>query len=111
MIKSVLLILIAVVMLVAFWKVYVKAGKPGWAVLIPIYDALILLQIVGKPWWWIILFIIPGAGIVFGIWATNLLAKSFGKDAGFTIGLVLLPFIFVPVLGFGSAEYKGPSGK
>jgi len=92
------------------WKIYAKAGKPGWACLIPVYNLLVLLEIVGKPWWWLFLFLIPVVNIVFGIWVTNLLSKSFGKNEGFTIGLLLLPFIFYPVLGLGDAKYAGPAG-
>lgn len=102
---------IAIVVLIAEWKIYEKAGKPGWAVLIPFYNIIVLLEIVGKPIWWIFLFLIPGVNIVFGIWTTNLLSKSFGKDEAFTVGLILLGFIFYPILGFGDAKYIGPAGQ
>ncbi len=92
------------------WRIYEKAGKPGWAVLIPIYNTLILLEIVGKPWWWILLFLIPGVNIVFGVWMINLLSLSFGKGVGFTIGLIFLSPIFYPILAFSNAEYIGPAG-
>ena len=92
------------------WKIYDKAGKPGWACLIPIYSTIVYLEIIGKPWWWLLLFLIPGVNLVFAIWAANLLSKSFGKDEGFTVGLILLGFIFYPILAFGSAKYQGPAG-
>ena len=92
------------------WRIFEKAGKPGWAVLIPIYSTIVLLEIVGKPWWWLLLFLIPGVNIIFGIWMTNLLSLSFGKGVGFTIGLLLLGFIFMPVLAFSNVEYQGPAG-
>jgi hypothetical protein len=98
-------------LIVAEWKIYTKAGKPGWAVLIPIYNTIVMLEIVGKPWWWILLMLIPGVNIVFVIWMINLLSKSFGKDEGFTVGLLLLSIVFYPILGFGSAKYQGPAGK
>lgn len=101
---------IIIFVLASYWKIFVKAGKPGWAILIPIYNVIVLLEIIGKPLWWIILMFIPFVNVIFGIWATNLLSKSFGKEEGFTIGLVLLPFIFYPILGFGDATYKGPAG-
>ena len=85
---------------------YAKAGKPGWACIVPIYSTLVLLQIVNKPWWFIFLLFVPFVGIVVSIWLTNLLSKSFGKGVGFTIGLILLPFIFYPILGYGSSTYK-----
>ena len=101
---------IVVLTIVSVWKIYTKAGKPGWACLIPIYNLLVLLKIVGKPWWWLFLFIIPLVNIVFGIWVTNLLSKSFGKNEGFMIGLLFLPIIFYPILGLGDAKYAGPAG-
>jgi hypothetical protein len=101
---------ITILVLVAQWKVYQKAGKPGWACIIPIYNFLVLLKIVGKPWWWILLMLIPVVNIVYAIWVLNLLSKSFGKDVGFTMGLLFLGFIFYPILGFGSARYLGPYG-
>jgi hypothetical protein len=101
---------IAVFMIAAMWKVFTKAGQPGWAVIIPIYNYYIMTKIGGKPGWWVILLLIPGVNLVFIIWLYNMISKSFGKDEGFTIGLVLLGFIFWPILGFGSAKYLGPYG-
>jgi hypothetical protein len=109
--KSLLYVLVLVLCIVAMWKIFVKAGKPGWACIIPIYNIIVLLEIVGKPWWWLILLIIPGVNIVFAIWMLNLLSKSFGKEVGFTIGLIFLSFIFLPILGFGESKYQGPAGK
>lgn len=103
-------LVVCVLLLVAQWKVYSKAGQPGWAMLIPIYNIIVLLRIVGKPWWWILLFIIPGVNVVFMIWTLNLLSLSFGKSAGFTIGMLFLSVIFLPILGLGSAKYVGPAG-
>jgi Family of unknown function (DUF5684) len=93
-----------------FWKLFEKAGQPGWASLIPIYNAYILVKISGKPAWWLILLLIPVVDVIFGIWLCNMISKSFGKDEGFTVGLVLLGFIFFPILGFGGARYLGPYG-
>lgn len=101
---------LAVFMIAAVWKVFTKAGQPGWAVIIPIYNYYIMTKIGGKPGWWVILLLIPGVNLVFIIWLYNMISKSFGKDEGFTIGLVLLGFIFWPILGFGSAKYLGPYG-
>lgn len=103
--------IIAVIVIAARWRVFQKAGKPGWASIIPIYHFIVLLEIVGKPIWWIFLMLIPVVNIVFTIWIINLLSKSFGKNEGFTVGLLLLGFIFYPILGFGNAEYQGPAGK
>lgn len=92
------------------WIIFEKAGKRGWYSLVPVYGVLVLLQIIGKPWWWILLFLIPFANIVFAIWMLNLLSKSYGKNEGFTVGLILLSFIFYPILAFGNAKYIGPAG-
>jgi hypothetical protein len=103
------LIIVSVITIIGQWKVYSKAGQPGWAAIIPIYNTIVLLQIVGKPIWWIFLFLIPCVNIIFAIWTVNLLSKSFGQSEGFTVGLILLPFIFYPILGFGSYTYLGPA--
>jgi Family of unknown function (DUF5684) len=103
-----LAVMIAVV--VALWKVFTKAGEPGWAVLIPFYNIIVMLKIVGKPAWWIVLFFIPIANFVVAILIALEMAKSFGKTSGFGIGLLLLPIVFYPILGFGDAEYVGPGG-
>jgi len=79
---------ILILMIAAYWKIFTKAGKPGWAVLIPIYNVIVFLEIIGKPWWWLILLLIPFVNIIFCIWMVNLLSLSFGKTTGFTIGLI-----------------------
>jgi hypothetical protein len=101
---------IIILMIVSQWKIYKKAGQPGWASIIPFYNLYILLKIVGKPGWWLILFFIPVVNFVIAIWLTNLLAKSFGKDVGYTLGLIFLPIFFYPILAFGDAKYVGPAG-
>ena len=70
---------------------------------------IVLLEIVGRPIWWIILFFIPCVNIIIPAIISIDLAKSFGKDALFGIGLWLLGFIFYPILGFGKAQYIGPA--
>ena len=103
-------IALIVLLIVAFWKVFEKAGQPGWAAIIPIYNAYILCKIGGKPGWWVILLCIPLVNVIFAIWLTNMISKSFGKDEGFTVGLVLLGIVFYPILAFGDAKYIGPYG-
>lgn len=93
----------------SMWKIFEKAGKPGWAAIIPIYNLIILIEIVGKPTIWVLWLLLPCVNFVFLIWLTNLLAKSFGKSEGYTAGLILVPFVFYPLLGFGDAAYQGPS--
>jgi hypothetical protein len=102
-------LLIALLLIVAMWKVFTKAGQPGWASIIPIYNLYVWCKIVGRPGWWIILMLIPFVNFIIGIILCIDMAKSFGKGAGFGIGLALLGIIFWPILGFGSAQYQGPS--
>ena len=99
-----LAVLVAVI--AGFWKVFVKADKPGWAAIIPIYNIIVLLEIAGKPLWWIVLFIIPLVNIVAAVLVGIAVAKSFGKSEAFGVGLGLLAFIFYPILGFGDAQYQ-----
>ncbi len=98
-----------VLMLASGWKIFEKAGQPGWVVLVPIYNVIIMLKIVGKPWWWLLLMFIPYVGMIWGIWTINLMSLSFGKTTGYTLGLIFLGFVFYPMLAFGDAEYKGPT--
>src|SRR5213595_4177271 len=100
-------LLIALLLIVAMWKVFTKAGQPGWASILPIYNLYIGCKIVGRPGWWIILLLIPFVNIIVGIILCIDMAKSFGKGVGFGIGLALLGIIFWPILGFGSAQYQG----
>lgn len=90
------------------WKTFEKAGQPGWACLIPFYNYYIMAKIGGEKNWWFIFIPILNIYIIFVILIA--LAKSFGKDTLFGIGLVFLGFIFFPVLGFGYAKYIGPNG-
>src|ERR1700722_3077522 len=100
-------IVVVVVSIAGLWKTFEKAGKPGWAAIVPIYNMIVLLEIAGKPIWWILLLFIPCVNIVVLVLVCIDLAKNFGQGAGFGIGLWLLPFIFYPMLGFGSAKYQG----
>jgi hypothetical protein len=101
---------IVILIIVSQWKIYLKAGYGGWECIVPIYNIIILLKIVGKPWWWIFLLLLFPLTYIWLIWMTNMLSKSFGKDEGFTVGLLLLGIVFYPILAFGKAEYQGPYG-
>ena len=97
-----------VFMIASLWKVFTKAGQPGWTAIIPIYNVFVMLQIIGKPWWWLIGFLIPFVNFIVMILVAVELAKVFGKGIGFAIGLIFLPFIFYPILAFGDATYTAP---
>jgi Family of unknown function (DUF5684) len=97
---------LAILVIAAMWKVFVKAGEPGWAALIPIYNFLVLLKIAGKPMWWFILMLIPFVNLIIAIMVMVSLAKNFGKGVGFALGLILLPMVFYPMLAWGDARYS-----
>lgn len=90
---------------IAQWKIYEKAGKPGWASIVPVYNMIVLLEIIKKPIWWIALIFIPLVNFVIAIIIYIELAKVFRKDIGFTLGLIFLSPIFIMILGFGNAKY------
>lgn len=101
--------LAAIIILVSAWVIFTKANKPGWAAIIPIYSTLVFLQIINKPWWWLLLVLVPFVNIVIGIMMNYELAKAFGKDGWFTLGMIFLPFIFFPLLAWGDAKYHKPN--
>jgi hypothetical protein len=109
-------LVLAILVIVGLWKMFKKAGQPGWASLIPIYNVYILIKIAGRPWWWLLLLAagcIPFVGwIVAGISLVilyNDIAKSFGRGIGTTLGLIFFSGIFLPILGLGKAQYVGPA--
>jgi hypothetical protein len=106
-----LYVLVAYVLFVIpFWVVFTKAGQPGWAALIPIYDIYILLKIIGRPWWWLLLMLIPIVNLIIWIVVLYEVSKSFGHGVGFMLGLLFLNIIFWYILAFGSSRYLGPAG-
>jgi len=96
---------ICALMLVAMWFIFEKAGQPGWAILIPIYNIIVILDIIKKPWWWILLLLIPIVNIIIPILVIIELGHRFGKGTGFIIGMIFLPIIFYPILAFSDAKY------
>ena len=94
-------------MIASMWKIFTKAGQPGWASIVPIYNTIVLLKIAGKPMWWFVLMLIPLVNFVVAIMVTVSLAKAFGKGVGFALGLIFLPFVFMPMMAFGDAQYEG----
>lgn len=96
--------------LASMWTVFSKAGQPGWASIVPIYNAVVLLRIAVKPWWWVFLMLIPLVNIIFVLLVYVAICDNFGKGAGFAVGLLFLPFIFFPILAWSDAQYRPPSG-
>jgi len=92
----------------SMWKVFTKAGRPGWASLIPIYNAIVLIQIGGKPAWWFLLYLIPIVNIVVACIVMHNISQNFGHGLGFTLGLIFLGGIFIPILAWGDSEYQSP---
>ena len=100
---------IIVLMVVSIWKIYTKAGKPGWASLVPIYSDITMMEVIGRPGWWFLVYMVPVLGLYLAIVDKITLAKCFGKSSGFAVGLILLPILFYPMLAFSkTAQYQGP---
>lgn len=102
---------------IATWKMFEKAGKPGWASIVPVYNVVVLLDIIGYKWYYIFLFLLGGipfighvALILFSISLSIKLAKSYNQSAGFGIGLLLISMVFVPIIAFSKdIKYVGKS--
>jgi hypothetical protein len=103
-------LIFTVLPLAGLWKIFTKAGEPGWAAIVPIYNFIVLLKVTDNPIWYIVGFIIPLINFIVFIKVSNDLSKVFGKGIGFTVGIIFLPFIFLPLLGFGNARYQGAGG-
>jgi hypothetical protein len=105
-------LIIGIFVVVCLWKIFGKAGQPGWYSLIPIWNTITMLKIAGRPWWWIFLFFIPFLNIIFFIMAIISLGNSFGKGAAFSIFLLMcLSPIGMGILAFGGSPYLGPGGR
>ena len=109
MMWSVIGLLLTIFGIVVGWKIFVKAGEPGWASLVPIYNLVLLCKIGGRPGWWAILFFIPVIWFVPAILIPLGMAKNFGKDVGFGIALLIPMINMIPLvmLAFGDAEFSG----
>ncbi len=93
---------------VAMWIIFQKAQKPGWAILIPFYNIIVYLDIIGRPWWWLLLMFVPIVNVVIAVIVTHDLSLAFKRDAWFTVGLFFFPWIFAPILAFGKDKYIKP---
>jgi len=107
MIFLVVWLVVCLVILAGVWKVFAKAGQPGWGVLVPIYNAYLITRIAQRPAWWLILMFVPIVNILAAVVLSMDIAKHFGKGPGFGVGLAFLGPIFYPILGFGGAQYSG----
>ncbi len=99
---------LVIFLIASYWKMYIKAGQPGWAAIVPFYNIYVLLKLVGRPGWWLILFFIPLVNLIMSIILMIDLAKAFGRGGGFAVLLIFLPYVGVPILAFGQARYVGP---
>ena len=97
---------ILVVVIAGIWKAFEKAGAPGWAAIIPIYNYYVMVKMAGKEGWWVILLFIPLVNLIVIFIVSIEIARNFGKSTGFGVGMVFLSFIFWPILGFGDAEWE-----
>lgn len=124
MVTALVSIAVYVVVVIALWKIFSKAGKPGWAALIPFYNIYVLLEVIGRPAWWLAIFVaafliswVPIVGFVVGIATLILyvimmldLGKSFNKSTTFSVvALIFFHLIGLLILGFGDAKYVGPA--
>ncbi len=105
----ILSLVLIVIKLIGLWKVFSKAGHAGWESLIGGHNIFVELEMAGIKGYWFFLLFVPIANIVVTFWKDIELAKSFGKGTGFGVGMALLPWIFIPILGFGKSEYMGPT--
>lgn len=96
--------------MVGAWKVFEKAGKPGWAILVPVYNIWVWVDLSGKEPIWFVLALVPFINVVAQFVVNIAIAERFGKDVGYGIGMALLPFVFYPILGFGDARYGQRQG-
>ena len=103
-----LLVYVAVIVLeiAGWWMIFLKAGRPGWGAVVPVYNVYLTCRVAGRPGWWLILFVVPIVNIVIAIVVGIDIAKAFAKGAGFGVGLAILGFIFAPILGFGDDRYR-----
>ena len=106
----VFIVLPVVLLVIPTWRIYVKAGEPGWSAIVPLFSQYTLCTVVGRPVWWLIWLLIPYVNFVFWLIFAMDLARVFSRSKGFGIGIWLLPFVFLPILGYGSAEYTAPTG-
>ena len=106
-VPTIISLVLCVFVLVCMWIVFRKAGKPGWAAIVPFYNLYVLFEITWGSGIRFLLLLIPIYNIILSIQTQVRLAKAFGKSGGFAAGLIFLPYIFIPLLAFGGTAYQG----
>jgi len=101
-----LMFLVEIVMIAGIWKTLQKAGKPGWGTLVPGYNLYLLIKIAGLSGIWVLYCLIPVVNIYFIVMVYIKMSRNFNMGAGYALGLLLLPFVFFPILGFGKFQYR-----
>ena len=104
---TIISLVLCVFVLVCMWIIFRKAGKPGWAAIVPFYNLYVLFDITWGSGMRFLLMLIPLYNIILGIQTQIRLAKAFGKGGGFAAGLIFLPYVFMPLLAFGKGTYQG----
>ena len=105
-IAALVVLVVLVIFFTSLWKIFSKAGRPGWLSLVPIVNVYYLILIANRPGWWILFFLIPIVNVVVAILVTIGVANKFGKGSLFGVGMVFLPFIFYPLLAFTNTNYE-----
>ncbi len=103
--RNVFLVVALIATLAGLWRIFEKAGRPGWTILIPFYSLYVFIRVAGRPGWWFILCFIPLVNLIMIVLPFDL-AQRFGKEWFWGLGLIFLPYIFYPLLGFGDAQYR-----
>ena len=106
---DIVILALCVLILVANWRIYMKAGRPGWAAIVPFYNMYCLFDMAFGNGWLFLLTFVPCVGAVMNIVMYVKLSQAFGMSGAFAVGLIFLPYVFLPILGFGDAEYIGPA--
>lgn len=110
-VTSIISLALGVLLIVSMWMIFKKAGKPGWAAIVPFYNIYVEYEITWGSGWRCLMLLIPFYNIILAIQTQVKLAKAFGKGGGFAVGLIFLPYVFQPILAFSDAAYLGVPGK
>jgi hypothetical protein len=99
------------IMIISMWRLYTKAGRPGWASIVPFYNQIVMIKIIGRPLWWFAMMFVPFANIVFSVMIMLEFVKSYGKDTWFGVASLFFPYVIFPIMAFDkNIRYVGPAG-